>query len=68
MSSTQDTVNLTVLTTKYVATEEIQQDLLTAYERGKEALMEKVNEKVIKKSTDFYESTKRHKSKTIASL
>ena len=68
MSSAHDTVNLTALTTKDVATEEIQQDLLTAYDRGKEALMEEVNEKLINKSTDFYESTKRHKSKTIASL
>ena len=68
MSSTHDTVNHTALTTKDVATEEIQQDLLTAYDRGKEALVEEVNEKLINKSTDFYESTRRHKSKTIASL
>ena len=46
MSCTHDTVNLTALTTKDVAMEEIQQDLLTAYGRGKEALMEEVNEKL----------------------
>ena len=41
------------------------QDLLTAYDNGKEVLMEEINKKLINKSTGFYEFTKRHKSKVV---
>ena len=56
------------LTTNDIATEEIAADLLTANERGKDAVLKNVKERLVEKSVPFFHRQKKQKSKTFATL
>ena len=56
------------LTTKDVATDEIQKDLITAEERGKALICKYVKENLVDKNVSIYQSLTRNKSNTFSDL
>ena len=56
------------LTTNDVATTEIQEDLLSAGQRGQSAVKQIVKTRLVEKSVPFFSPIKRHNSKTFATL
>ena len=56
------------LSTKDVATDEIQKDLITAEERGKALICKYIKENLVDKSVSIYQSLTRNKSNTFSDL
>ena len=55
---------LVSLATKDIATEEITQDLMSAYSRGRENVINNMKERLLKKSVPFHEPLSKNSSKT----
>ena len=67
-SNTPEVKQLTSLATNDVATDDIQQDILTAKKRGQELVHENLSKWLVRKDVPFFDPLKKNKSKTLATL
>jgi len=66
-SETMDKPLVSLATTK-TASSEVVSDLLTAEEKGMQAVITNVKERLVEETTEFYDTQKKHHSKTFSNL